>query len=366
MAFLRTVRSKYPNAVIFALRDVLQAVTLRETQTAVTDPEQRRRPQHLLRQHRRLAAQRRTQRQRASQRQGPSAIAARLAPIIAAGWAHRPRRTDTPPVTPTTARPSTVGTRHAPRRPPPRRPTTAAADHRRHRRIGGLPGDLRDHQSMAGRIPGRCDDPQCRSAAINGWTLHWSFANGQVISAGWNATLSQNGAAAQPETRPGTRPSRRPAPPPSASPPVGPRPTPSPPVSDSTVRSAPRSRATIRRCEGSASSPRTRLGPSGELPRPRTLGSPRRPIGAGTKVGVVELLHLQQALRGDLAVRDALEVAEVLEPLDPGVIDDEMSASSPGAAANAWASPGGTTTRSPRSAVTTCSPDSSCAVPSSR
>lgn len=31
--------------------------------------------------------------------------------------------------------------------------------------------------------------------AINGWTLKWSFANGQVISQLWNGSVSQSGAA---------------------------------------------------------------------------------------------------------------------------------------------------------------------------
>ncbi|WP_275412983.1 cellulose binding domain-containing protein [Rugosimonospora africana] len=33
------------------------------------------------------------------------------------------------------------------------------------------------------------------SAAINGWTLRWTYANGQVISQLWNGTLAQSGAA---------------------------------------------------------------------------------------------------------------------------------------------------------------------------
>jgi hypothetical protein len=33
------------------------------------------------------------------------------------------------------------------------------------------------------------------SAATNGWTLRWTFANGQVISQLWNGTLAQSGAA---------------------------------------------------------------------------------------------------------------------------------------------------------------------------
>ena len=32
------------------------------------------------------------------------------------------------------------------------------------------------------------------SAAINGWTLAWSFPNGQTITQLWNATYTQTGA----------------------------------------------------------------------------------------------------------------------------------------------------------------------------
>jgi cellulase/cellobiase CelA1 len=35
------------------------------------------------------------------------------------------------------------------------------------------------------------------AAAVSGWTLQWSFANGQLISAAWNATYSQSGATVQ-------------------------------------------------------------------------------------------------------------------------------------------------------------------------
>jgi alpha-L-fucosidase 2 len=32
------------------------------------------------------------------------------------------------------------------------------------------------------------------AAAINGWTVSWTFANGQVISQLWSGTLTQTGA----------------------------------------------------------------------------------------------------------------------------------------------------------------------------
>jgi cellulase/cellobiase CelA1 len=31
------------------------------------------------------------------------------------------------------------------------------------------------------------------SSAINGWTLRWSFANGQTVTQGWNGTFAQSG-----------------------------------------------------------------------------------------------------------------------------------------------------------------------------
>jgi cellulase/cellobiase CelA1 len=33
------------------------------------------------------------------------------------------------------------------------------------------------------------------TAAINGWTVRWTFANGQVISQLWSGVLAQSGAA---------------------------------------------------------------------------------------------------------------------------------------------------------------------------
>jgi cellulase/cellobiase CelA1 len=34
-----------------------------------------------------------------------------------------------------------------------------------------------------------------RTTAISGWTVGWSYRNGQTISSSWNATVSQSGAA---------------------------------------------------------------------------------------------------------------------------------------------------------------------------
>ncbi len=46
---------------------------------------------------------------------------------------------------------------------------------------GGFQGDVR---VTAGR------------AAIRGWTVNWTFANGQRVSQAWSATVTSNGAAA--------------------------------------------------------------------------------------------------------------------------------------------------------------------------
>ncbi|WP_308785443.1 cellulose binding domain-containing protein [Phytohabitans rumicis] len=32
------------------------------------------------------------------------------------------------------------------------------------------------------------------TTAVNGWTLRWSFANGQLINQAWNTTYTQSGA----------------------------------------------------------------------------------------------------------------------------------------------------------------------------
>ena len=33
------------------------------------------------------------------------------------------------------------------------------------------------------------------SAAINGWTVTWTFANGQTVTQAWNATVTSSGSA---------------------------------------------------------------------------------------------------------------------------------------------------------------------------
>ncbi len=33
------------------------------------------------------------------------------------------------------------------------------------------------------------------NAAINGWTVRWTWANGQAVTSAWNATVTSNGAA---------------------------------------------------------------------------------------------------------------------------------------------------------------------------
>jgi hypothetical protein len=96
-----------------------------------------------------------------------------------------------------------------------------------------------------------------------------------------------------------------------------------------------------------------------------TSGSGVVPSLAVEEVGVVELLDFQQAFGRHLPVGDAFQVAEVLEPFDArGDNDEDVGVLS-------WR--GGEGVRNTRRhddqvaapAVTTCSPDSSCAVPSS-
>lgn len=64
--------------------------------------------------------------------------------------------------------------------------------------------------------------------------------------------------------------------------------------------------------------------PRGSSRRSRASPVPPLPRLAPQEVVVVELLHLEEAFRGDLAECDALEMAEVLEAFDARGDDDEQ------------------------------------------
>ena len=57
-----------------------------------------------------------------------------------------------------------------------------------------LRGDLLDHRPVAAAASRPGEDCQRPTAAINGWSLKWTFANGQVITQLWNGVVAQSGA----------------------------------------------------------------------------------------------------------------------------------------------------------------------------
>jgi mannan endo-1,4-beta-mannosidase len=48
---------------------------------------------------------------------------------------------------------------------------------------------------VAGRVPGRGDVRNSGTSAINGWTVGFTFANGQQITQRWRGTVGQSGSA---------------------------------------------------------------------------------------------------------------------------------------------------------------------------
>jgi hypothetical protein len=87
------------------------------------------------------------------------------------------------------------------------------------------------------------------------------------------------------------------------------------------------------------------------------------PDRAVVEVVVVEVLHLEDALQRGVPGGDALQQAEVPEPIDARGMMISRSAALAGAAAKACTVPGGTTARSPSATVTTRSPVSISAAP---
>jgi hypothetical protein len=95
-----------------------------------------------------------------------------------------PTPSRTPSVSPTPSRTPSVSP--TPSRTPSSGPT-------------GTPGGCRVTYALTGSWAGGFQADvkitNTGTAAINGWTLKWSFANGQVISSAWNSTVTQAGTA---------------------------------------------------------------------------------------------------------------------------------------------------------------------------
>ncbi|WP_344898457.1 cellulose binding domain-containing protein [Streptosporangium longisporum] len=66
--------------------------------------------------------------------------------------------------------------------------------------------DLQGRQLLAGRVPGRGDGEDTGTSATTGWTVTWSFPNGQTISQLWSGVHTQTGAAVTVRNTTGTAP----------------------------------------------------------------------------------------------------------------------------------------------------------------
>lgn len=188
VAFLRTVRSKYPNAVILALQTFSNRYSA-QTQAAVN-----------------AVGDSRVQYVPTTgwlpsgglsdsvhpNDTGHAAIAAKLAPIVAAALNQTTTApaTSRPPVTSAvaTTRPATSAVATT-------LPATSAAATSAASTAGGCQVSYAVTNSWQGGFQADVTVRNTGPAAVNGWSLTWSFADGQQVNQAWNATVTQSGAA---------------------------------------------------------------------------------------------------------------------------------------------------------------------------
>lgn len=100
--------------------------------------------------------------------------------VVGATTATPPKRVQPPKPVATTVVPPVVATTTTPPPPPPPAPPCTVAY-----RVGG---------QWPGGFQGGITIRNTSGAAINGWTLQWSFGDGQAVKQMWNASSSQRGA----------------------------------------------------------------------------------------------------------------------------------------------------------------------------
>jgi lysophospholipase L1-like esterase len=162
ITFLRNVRAKYPNAAIIVLRTFIgrYATETRAAVTAVGDPNI-----SFVDTTGWLTSDGLSDSVHPNDA-GHRMITDRLAPVVAA----RLGGTSTP-----TPAPSTPA------------PTTPAP-------VGGCAVTYAITNQWSGGFQADVTIRNNGTAAVNGWTLQWSFANGQTVSQAWNASYTQSGA----------------------------------------------------------------------------------------------------------------------------------------------------------------------------
>ncbi|GII77367.1 hypothetical protein Sru01_23490 [Sphaerisporangium rufum] len=118
---------------------------------------------------------------------GHRAIAARLAPIVAAHLAPRPTPTPTPAVTPTWTPTPSATPSPAPTPTPTPTPTPSGPD-------AGCTARYTVVNQWPGGFQGEVQVTNTGGTTLNPWTLRWTFADGQRIGQGWNGAFAQTGA----------------------------------------------------------------------------------------------------------------------------------------------------------------------------
>ncbi|MEU8374687.1 cellulose binding domain-containing protein [Micromonospora sp. NPDC048894] len=176
--FIRTVRGKYPRAAIFALRTFSGRYAAETAAAVSTVTGGGDRNVFYVDTTGWLPADGLSDSVHPNDA-GHRAITARLAPIVAA------KLTTTPTPTPTTAPPTTPPPTTAPPTTPPVTTPPAGA-------TGCAVGYSVTGQWQGG-FQGEVTIRNTGTAPVDGWTLQWSFADGQRISQAWNASYTQSG-----------------------------------------------------------------------------------------------------------------------------------------------------------------------------
>ncbi|WP_228543286.1 cellulose binding domain-containing protein [Micromonospora sp. S-DT3-3-22] len=187
--FIRTVRGKYPRAAIFALR-TFSGRYAAETAAAVTtvtgDGD---RNVFYVDTTGWLPADGLSDSVHPNDA-GHRAITARLAPVVAA------KLSTTPTPTPTTAAPTTAAPTTAPPTTPPvttAPPTTAPPVTTPPAGGTGCAVGYAVTGQWQGGFQGEVTIRNTGTTPVDGWTLQWTFADGQRISQAWNAGYTQSG-----------------------------------------------------------------------------------------------------------------------------------------------------------------------------
>jgi endoglucanase len=60
---------------------------------------------------------------------------------------------------------------------------------------GGCTATYKQDNAWQGGFQGKVEITNTATKPLDGWTLKWSFANGQVVSSLWNGVVTQSGAA---------------------------------------------------------------------------------------------------------------------------------------------------------------------------